>query len=357
MISRLDRYVARYFLSSWVVSAVFFVGLYGVYDVFAHFDDFLEGLEAAELSSSDVARMYLLQLPAIFVQVAPFIMVMAALITLLRLQRHNEFMAMILTGRSARRVILPILTLTLVFLAGLVFVQESWAPSVALQRDDLRWSLLEKGKDRLVEKMKMRDADGRLFSAFDYNVSSQVIGRLNVSFQDAEGRNVHITGEQAQWDGESGGWRLSNGRSQVRQDTREEAQEQEVFFVKTDIRPEELLAESRMPFDLAYSDVLGLAERYPLSRRYRLLRHYHVTFPLSILLLVLLAMPFVVKLEASKRVRGLGFSILICLAFLILDASLRDFGNRGFIQPVLAAWLPVIVAGSLATVLFDSLES
>ncbi len=356
MISRLDRYVARHFLSSWFVSAVFFVGLYGVYDLFAHFDDLLRGLEEADLGTLDVAHMYALQLPAIFVQVAPFVMVMAAIVTLLRLQRHNEFMAMILTGRSALRVVLPILALTLVFLGGLVWVQEVAAPAVALERDDLRWSLLEKGKERLVESIRMRDADGRLFSAFDYNVSTQRVGRLNVSFRDELGRDVHITGANAAWEPE-GGWRLEEGRSEVRHEDRDRPVEDEVYFVPTDIRPEDLLAESRLPFDLSYEEVLGLADRYPRSRRYRLLRHYHVTFPLSVLLLVLLAMPFVVRLDASRRIRGLGVAILMCLGFLMLDAFLRDFGSRGVVQPVLAAWLPVIIAGSLATVLFDSLET
>jgi len=357
MITRLDRYVARYFLTSWAVSAVFFIGLYGVYDLFAHFDDLLEGLEAAELGALDVARMYLYQMPTICVQVSPFVMVVAALVTMLRLQRHNEFMAMILTGRSTRRVIRPVLVLTAVLMLGLVWVQEVWAPSVALQRDELRWSLLEKGKERVVNDIKLRDADGRLFVAHQYKVNSQVIGRLNVSFEDRYGRNVFVTGASATWDPTGSGWRIQDGRTEIRRPSDEAVIEEEAFFVQTDIRPEELLAESREPFDLSYAEVLGLSERYPGSRRYRLLRHYHVTFPLSVLLLVLLAVPFVIRLEPSRRMRGLGISILICMGFLIMDASLRDFGSRGFVQPVLAAWLPVIVAGSLATVLFDSMDS
>ena len=357
MISKLDRYVARYFISSWVVSSVFFIGLYAIYDLFAQFDDFLEGFEGSHLVISDVVYLYTLQLPVIFVQVAPFVMVMAALITLLRLQRHNEFMAMVMTGRSARRVILPVVALTLLFLGGLVWVQEVWAPRVALERDDLQWSMLEKGKSRMIETMNMRDAEGRLFSAFEYNVGTRVIGRLNVSYEDEAGNNVYITGENAEWSAESGGWTIQNGRSQVRRDARKESEDGEAFFVETDIQPEQLLAESRMAFDLTYEELLGLSERYLSSRRYRLLRHYHVTFPLSILLLVLLSVPFVIRLDAKSRTKGLGVAIGFCVGFLLLDASLRDLGSRGVIQPVLAAWLPVIVAGSLVTVLFDSLES
>ena len=356
MISRLDRYVARYYVSSWCVSAVFFVGLYGVYDLFAHFDDLLEGLDQDLLSAGDVGLMYALQMPSIFLMVAPFVMVMAAIITLLRLQRHNEFMAMILTGRSARRVMRPLFLLTLVLLGGLVWVQEVAAPRVALERDDLRWSLLHPGKERVIESVKLRDAEDRLFVAHDFLVTRGTIARLSVSYKDDLERSIHVTGEYAEYDPEAGGWRFERGTTSVREASGKDVSMQDAFFVSTDVRPEELLAESREPFDLSYADVLGLSERYPGSRRYRLLRHYHVTFPLSVLLLVLLAGPLVVHLEPSRRVRGLGLAILACLGFLILDATLRDLGSRGSMQPVLAAWLPVIVAGSLATVLFDALE-
>jgi lipopolysaccharide export system permease protein len=356
MISRLDRYVARYFLSSWFVSAVFFVGLYGIYDVFAHVDDLIEGLDETEMGALDVLRMYALQLPGIFVQVSPFVMVLAALVTALRLQRHNEFMAMVLTGRSARRVLLPVYALSLMFIGGLVYVQESLVPAVALERDELRWALLEDKGERVIESIKLRDSQDRLFVAHDYHVKSGTVGRLNVSYHDEQGRNRHVTGENATWDESGSGWKFENGHSEVRSGVGGESRIDETFFVQTDIRPEELLAESREPFDLAYRDVLGLSERYPSSRRYRLLMHYHVTFPLSVLLLVLLALPFVVRFEADRRLKGLGISILMCLGFLIADASLRDIGSRGDMQPVLAAWLPVIVAGSLATVLFDAMD-
>jgi lipopolysaccharide export system permease protein len=357
MISRLDRYVARYFFSSWVVSAVFFIGLYGVYDLFAHFDDLLEGLEETEMGGLDVVRMYAYQLPTIVVLVAPFIMVMAALVTALRLQRHNEFMAMVLVGRSARRVLRPVLFLTFLFLIGLVWLQESLAPSVALERDELRWSLLKGNAERVIDNIKLKDSSGRVFVAHEYNVTRESVGRLNVSYDDEYGRSFHISGENATWRAENGGWKLENGRREVRDRSRDPVVEEEAYFIATDIRPEELLAESRQPFDLSYADVLGLSERYPDSRLYRLLRHYHITYPLSVLLLVVLALPFVIRLDPGLRMRGLGISILMCLAFLIADATLRDFGSRGFMQPVLAAWVPVIVAGSLATVLFASMDT
>ena len=45
MMDRLDRYVARVFLSSWVLAMVFFTGLHFVYKLFDRFDELIADYE------------------------------------------------------------------------------------------------------------------------------------------------------------------------------------------------------------------------------------------------------------------------------------------------------------------------
>jgi lipopolysaccharide export system permease protein len=128
-------------------------------------------------------------------------------------------------------------------------------------------------------------------------------------------------------------------------------------FFRTDVRPQDLLAEKQLPFDLSYREVLERSERYPHAPRWRLLRHYHITYPLSVLLLVMLGVPFVLKRRHRGNLIGLGLALLLCLGYLTVDVIVRDLGSRGFLSPVIAAWFPVILAGSLSVVLFDTLET
>lgn len=355
MITRLDRYVGRIFIMSWVVSVVFFVGLFGVYDVFANIDELMDqaGDGARSMGVSDVLELYLYQMPGILLKVAPFVMVMAALVAVLRLQRHNEFMAMVLTGRSPRRVLRPVVALTVLFVGVLVVVQERVAPAVAAARDELRAALIEGGKERLVD-LQTKDSEGKLFVARGYNATSKVIGLLNVSYSDA-GRDVVITGENAIWHEASGGWLLENGRSVVTR-AGQPAAEGNAPFVRTDLRPEDLMVGLLGEFDLPYERILERSERYPLKRSYRMLRHYHVTFPVSVLLLVLLVLPFVVRGSPQARMRGLGLAVLSSLAFFVLDTGARQMGTDGQLQPVVAAWLPVILLGSVIVVMHDTAE-
>jgi len=358
MISRLDRYVARTYVSSWLVSVVFFLGLFSVVSFFGHMDELLKRAGPAGSALEIVGRFYAYQAPTIMVQVAPFVMLMAALFTVMRLQRHNELMAMLMVGRSARRIVAPILLLTAVFIAGLVWVQESLAPRFALAAKQLDALLSDGTEDWTLDRITVKDARGYLISARNFHVTTGTIEQFNASGRDTLGRNVSFAGNDATFDAGARGWRLFGGMVETRALTpgAEPATAAAPFFA-TDIRPEDLLGTRLKPFDLSYADVLERSERYPLSSGYRMLRHYHVTYPLSVFLLVMLGLPFVLRRQARNNLFGVGISILLCMLFLIVDAMVRDLGSRGFLAPVLAAWLPVIVAGSGCVVLWDGLET
>lgn len=354
MIDRLDRYVARYFVAAWFVSLVFFVGLFGVYDFFSQVGDFVERLgDEQAVSTWDIARLYALEMPRILLQVAPFVMVSAALVTLMLLQRHNEFAAMVLTGRSPRRVLRAVVALTVVFVGVLVFVQEVVAPAAAAPREALR-AHVSGGEGRIIERVQIMDTGGKLIVVRDYDAVAGVVALVGASFVDEAGRDVHISGENARWDEAAGGWLLENGTMVTRVGTR--SLTDPAPFLRTDVRPEDLMAQAADPFDLSYARILERSERYPRNRNYRLLRHYHFTFPLGILAIVLLAVPFVLHTTPNGRLRGLGVSILFVLGYLVLDLGVRELGRDGAIQPVVAAWIPVIVTGSLVVVLHDGLE-
>jgi len=360
MIGRLDRYVARVFLSSWLVSFVFFVGLFGIFDFFAKLEDFLEHTEGVEGQLALIARFYAYAAPGIFLMVAPFVMVMAAVFSVTRLTRHNELLAMVMTGRSARRVLMPVFALSAVMVGLVVLVQEVLAPRLADERDYYRTVLLEDRDDWVVPSIEIKDDSGRLLVFQDYNIESSVAGTITCSFIDDAGFNNNIEGRGGRWQpGEPGaeGWRLQSGQlTRLDMDAGGPAVAEEIAFLATDVGPDDLRSSERPPFDLSMAQVVELSERYPLNKRYRLLRHYHVTFPISVFLLVVLGVPFLLRSESHSVVIGVALSFGLCIGFLVLDMAMRDLGSRGFLPPTLAAWLPVVLAGSFGVVLLDAME-
>ncbi|MGQ0554288.1 MAG: LptF/LptG family permease [Planctomycetota bacterium] len=359
MIQALDRYVARIFLSSWLVSATLFLGLFGVVDFFTNVEDLLRNARATDGGPALLATFYLYQMPGMLLEVAPFVMLMAALFTVMRLQRHNEMMAMQLTGRPALRVLAPVFALTVMAVGGLTWVQEVLAPRLSLEREQLEAQLKEGETDWAID-VDIKDAASFVLNVRGFHPKTGLIDEFSASGTDAQGWNTRFEGQQCNWDEAAGGWRLRNGsreRRLLEGGSGAAPQRQSASLFVTDVRPEDLLVDHRQPFDLSYQEVLARSERYPQNPRYRLLRHYHVTRPLSVLLLVVLGVPFVLRRRPRSNMIGVGLAILLCVGYLIVDLIGRDLGNHGFLSPVLAAWLPVILAGSFGVVLFDMVDS
>ena len=111
-LGKLDRYVASCFLSSYGVCLLFFLAMFVLIDLFSKSDDlFGNARELAEMGfsiGSLLPRFYALMLPFIFLQVAPFVTVMAAIFAITRLRRTNELIPMIVAGRSLYRVLTPV---------------------------------------------------------------------------------------------------------------------------------------------------------------------------------------------------------------------------------------------------------
>lgn len=356
MIGKLDRYVMRFFVSSWFVSVVFFIGLYGVYEFFSKIGDLLEEINQTDLGVDAIFSMYLYTLPAMLSRMAPFLMVSAVVVTVMRLQRHNELWSMVLVGISPRRVVRPVVALTGLFLIGLVLMQEFVAPKVAIDRERLRARLIDHELKWTIPMTTLRDAAGRMIIAVDYVVEEQRMRGLDVSYRDELGNDVKIIGKDAVWDGPSRGWQFGEGSIRVLAPDGSESVEPAAFLGET-IRPQDLLAEHLQPFDMSYGILIDMERRYPNQPRYQFLLHYHVTFPLAVMLLVFMALHFTLQRDPALRMRGMGMAILSCMVFLMLDAAMLKLGASGSLSAVVAAWIPVIVAGSLVFVLSDTEEA
>src|SRR3989304_1645387 len=82
----LDRYIARECLKILCLCLAVFVGVYVIVDLFEKFSKFLE----ARVGPALIMRYYLFSLPNFFLQVLPVGVLLASLLTLGGLARHNE---------------------------------------------------------------------------------------------------------------------------------------------------------------------------------------------------------------------------------------------------------------------------
>jgi lipopolysaccharide export LptBFGC system permease protein LptF len=117
----LDRYVVRSFLSAAVMLLVAIMALRIVSDLFFNMDEFVENFGSFGVMLGNVARYYSYQSLMYFAELGGVVIVVAAAFTLARMNHTNELTAMLASGVSLHRVIVP-MVVSAMLMGGLIIV-------------------------------------------------------------------------------------------------------------------------------------------------------------------------------------------------------------------------------------------
>ena len=211
--SILDRYVAREFLISYMISILVVLSLRVMMDLLTMADEFIEddvaGVSPGALQVlGKIVDYYGPQLFWYFRDFSGIIIVLASAFALVRMARQNEYVAVLASGVSLKRLIAPVVLLA--FLLNLLMVadQELILPALAdklVRRHD------ETDRARKSFFYLLPDSYGALLSAREFDPDEQSISGMHVILR-SDGQVVgQITADHARWDGDAGRWVLDNG--------------------------------------------------------------------------------------------------------------------------------------------------
>ena len=369
--SRLDRYVGLHFISSYATAMMLMTGLFMVMDMAAHLDDFLEQWDDGSTApTSYLVRYYVLTLPYLFLQVAPFVTLLAGMFTFNRLLSTNEVTAALAAGLSARRLVLPVLLLGGVLVLGMFLMREAVGRGLSAERDTLKYILEEHTLDVRFQDITVTDVSGSPAQIGAYipaplDGGPPRVEDLKVITRDRVrgGRSDYfrIEAPSATW--EERHWLLQDGlRSRIGQGDDAQAIQIEPIteLVNYRLEPSVIMTYRRAqtePLDLSFGEVRELIRREPEDLTYQTLWHYHLTFPLANLVLLLVGLPLLFTYERGRGAERMAIGGILCVFYYAFDFVFRTMGLSGGFSPVLAAWIPVLAFGSLGVVLFDSMRS
>lgn len=368
--SRLDRYVAWHFVRSYLLAMLLMTGLFMVIDMASNLDDYLETWEdGSSAPGSVLALYYLFNLPYLFLQVAPFITLIAGMFTVAKLLKAREVTAVLGAGISARRMLLPVFLAGLLLAVGMFFLREAVGLGIARDRDAARDVLVEHRFEEHYDDVAVVEDAGSLVFLNEFiprpaDGGPPRVERLTAirrtSGQMGSGRYVRIDAERATWNGS--GWDLEGGvRATIDPDGGGESTDEAVSTLEGyAFTPELALTYRRAkdaPLELTFSEVQALMARDPDDNSYQTLWHYHLTFPLANLLLLLVGIPLMFNYERGRSTDRIAVGGLLCVFYYSADFVFRTLGVKGQLSPLLSAWIPVLVFGSLGIMLYDSLRS
>ena len=213
MVTTLDRYIAKQFGLNYVIAFSVLVSLYIVLDLFFNLDEFYQGTDLGIVEIViTVVKYYTTQLFWYFSQISGVITLFAMAFTLARMQRDNEFVAIISSGVSLYRIALTVIVLG-VALNGLWLVdQELIIPRLAPK---LAQSHKAVALNDPYGFWLLRQKDGALLSASQFDHSSGVLRDVLLMPSPADQLAETIVAERATWEPHPqdcpGRWGLNRG--------------------------------------------------------------------------------------------------------------------------------------------------
>jgi lipopolysaccharide export system permease protein len=363
-VTTLDRLYFVGFVRSYLIVLVSLLSLYIIVDLFTNLDDFSKGNFGDNLRH--ITSYYTANVAKIFNQLSELITLIGAMFTVAWMQRSNELLPQLSAGISTQRVMRPILFGCMLTIALGPLNQELFIPAVAgelqKKRDDPN---LEKavpargafdptgvhleGYVGLPKDKKILD----LCVTFPAEANDNPLGMLHVTAR--EGMYVPPTGAS-----QTGGWKLYQTTPADIDGPFPPYFERlsvGVYFLKTSEVDYDALTGTGNAYLYASTDRLRETLEKPESRRQANVAvafHMRFTRPLVGVLLVLMGLGVILRDQNKNVFVNVGLCLILCVIFYVVFYGCKFLGENDILAPAPAAWLPVIIFGPFAFVLFDA---
>lgn len=339
----LDRYILKPFLAALLAIYVSVIVLYIVVDYSDHADDIVRH----HISRADVIAYYHAMLLPIIVQILPFCILLAALITLGALSRHNEDTAFRACGVALPRLGVGILVVALLASGGAYLAGEYYLPQANRRAIELLNRI--KGRTPAVSTPTtsgfwILGSGNDIWNYDSFDPEKNILWHPNFYELDSQFRLVTRTrAEDARWTGT--GWVFEKGWSRGFTGPGEPAFVSFAQYTVASPTPPKLFRQEREePDTMRYRALARYTERlkktgYPVAAFATALAEKPARAAQAVVL-ALLAISFAFSIGKRGTLTGIGVGLICGMIYLVLAAFFSKLGEVGSLPPLLAAWAP-----------------
>jgi lipopolysaccharide export system permease protein len=338
MLRTLDRYVFREFMRLFLLFSLAAPLLF----VLGDWTDNLDKFTSRQIPPLRVALSYVYQFPLFVLWSFPIAALIATVFTVSNMSRHSEMSAAKAGGISFWRAIVMLPLLGVLLTGAALGLSELVPITLALQKEVLGEKERAPG---IRSNFVYRTETGDVFSVRQLDASR---GRMINVVMEREHDGVprlHVTAREAVWDS-VGTWTLADGRYRTFSTEGSESlfAYQKLVLPRFRETPEQLLAEPKDPEEMRYAELDHFIEILQRSgtqpRKLMVERAQKIALPAATLIIILFGAPMANSQARGGPAYGIGVSLGITIAYLMMFRVSEAFGTAGTIPPFVAAWIP-----------------
>ncbi len=358
MIKLIDRYLIKSFLLPLFYCLAAFIILFIAYDMSDRLKDFFDN----SIPPAVVMKYYIYQVPIILSLTVPFAILLALLYCLGNASRNNEIIAMRTSGIALFRIIRPFLVIGILLYATTFTLSEVFVPKarqlaskIVETPSSIQNALKKSGSSTATVFINIQDY--RLWYIEKLDIISNTVEKIKITeFTHSGKKRIKRTIEAKSGEFVDGfGWWLYDVTT-IR------------FYPDGSPYPAKKIRKKSFPYytetprDIA-SAKHGNPEMMNIIDIFRTMQHINedsdyykklrmnvvqrFATPAACFVFILLAAPFGIFHTRAGMIKGVITSILLCLGYYLIEALFINLGDKGYMNPFLAAWTPVVIFTSV----------
>lgn len=351
----IDSYLVGKLLVPMLYCLAAFAMIFVIFDLFEHLSLFLEN----KAPVSGILLYYFWILPGLLVWIAPISVLLGMLYCLWQLSRCNELTAMRASGVGYRRLMAPLLCVSVFVAAAVLLVNEAAAPETMFRGYQFveRLGTGDDASLRCAMDLQYRNERAhriwavKKFDLFSYAMQGAVVSELRADGSDRE----IIRAEEAEW--VDGQWMFFRVEIQAYDEAnrplgpaRKFAQ---LLMGEYDERPRDFLNEVKNPIFFSSSEIRAFLQSHPNLDEHSRLRllvdmHSRLAMPWASVIVAIFGIPCGLHTGRRGALAGIMSAFAAFFGFYILMTFGTWLGKTGALAPWLAGWLPNIAVFAAA---------
>lgn len=350
----LDKYILKKFLTTYVFTVLILVAVILVIDFTEKNDDFIK----TNPSINEILFDYYLNLIPFYANMlSPITVFIATVFVTAKLASHTEIVAILSSGISFRRFLVPYL-IGSTLIGAVIFVLTGWVipnankESVAFQVKYIKSPFTYDSRN-----IHIKTGPNTYVYMESYNNTANV--GYNFAMETIEETQVKqkLTSNSISWNEEKGKWQLARYTLRTFNGERETIFKGENLDTTLNMLPKDFESTYKLEQTMTLTQLNRFIQE-KIERGaddieiYLIEKYERFSYPFAIIILTVIG----VIVSARKARGGVGFQIalgfLLAFIFIIFVITSRSLAQVGDIAPQIAAWIPILVFTGIGFVLY-----
>jgi len=357
MIKKLDWYIIRKFLGTFFFSIVLILGIGIVFDLTEKMDDFYE----YQLTAKDIILDYYIYFIPYYMNMFSSLFIFISVIFFTsKLAGNSEIIAMMATGMSYRRLMLPyLLSATLLFI--MMFILSGYViPPASGKILDFTDKYVQSFSTENARNIQMEVEPGTVLYIETFRLASNTGFRTSLEHFDGKTLKMRITADRIIYDS-AYNWHLENYTRRDFDDMYESLSRGIRLDTIIPMQPKELFITAEQAQQMTNPELKAYMERQRQRGAGNLQafeNEWHKRFasPIGAFIMTLLGFTM-----SSKKIRGgmgknLGIGVALSAGYILFSTVSTSFSVSGTMSPFMAAWIPNFVFLAIGTYLYFQMK-